>query len=162
MSELDANSPRTHNDERPRTTLARQGVAAGDEGERGAGAGQQGAGLGLGGRAGNGKQYMSWIALDDLVGAVHHLLLTPGIEGPVNAVAPEPETNAAFSRTLGKVLRRPTVLPLPAPAIRMLLGEMGLSLLLEGVRVRPARLLSAGFPYLHPQLEGALRAEMGY
>lgn len=118
--------------------------------------------LGLGGRAGDGKQYMSWIALDDLVGAIHHLLLTPGIEGSVNAVAPEPETNAAFSRTLGRVLRRPAMLPLPAPAIHLLLGEMGRSLLLEGVRVRPTGLLSSGFDFLHPRLDGALRAGLGY
>jgi uncharacterized protein (TIGR01777 family) len=117
--------------------------------------------LGLGGPIGNGRQYVSWIALDDVVDAIHFLLFAPDVAGPVNAVAPEAVTSRGFARTLGRVLRRPALLPLPGPVVRALFGEMGQALLLEGQRVRPARLLAAGFRFRHPDLERALRAELG-
>jgi uncharacterized protein (TIGR01777 family) len=117
--------------------------------------------LGLGGVVGSGRQAMSWVALDDVVGAIHHLAFADAVAGPVNLVAPDSVTNAEFTRTLGRVLHRPTLLPLPAPAVRLAFGEMGQALLLEGARVEPARLAGAGFRFLHPELEGALRAELG-
>jgi uncharacterized protein len=117
--------------------------------------------FGLGGVVGDGRQVMSWIALDDLVGALHHLLWTDGVRGPVNATAPEPVTNATFVRTLGGVLHRPTVLPLPTPAVRLLFGEMGETLLLGGARVLPRALLASGFRFLHADLAEALRDELG-
>jgi uncharacterized protein (TIGR01777 family) len=117
--------------------------------------------LGLGGPVGGGRQYMSWIALGDAVAALE-LALAGGIPaGPVNVVAPAPVTNAEFARTLAGVLGRPALLPVPAAAVRLLLGEMGEALLLAGQRVRPGRLLDAGFVYRHPALESALRAEVG-
>jgi uncharacterized protein (TIGR01777 family) len=117
--------------------------------------------LGLGGVVGSGAQYMSWIALDDLVGAIHHLLFADQVAGPVNAVAPNPVTNAEFTRTLGRVLHRPTVLPLPAVAVRLIFGEMGQAVLLEGARVAATRLARSGFRFEFPELEGALRGELG-
>jgi len=104
---------------------------------------------------------MSWIALDDLLGALYLALHDDRLEGPVNAVAPAPVTNREFSRVLGRVLRRPAVLPLPAPVVRLAFGEMGREMLLEGVRVRPDRLVSAGLPFYFPELEAALRFELG-
>ncbi len=80
---------------------------------------------GVGGRIGSGRQYMSWIALDDVIGAIHHVLTTDSLNGPVNAVAPQPVTNREFTRTLGRVLRRPTLFPLPASAVHLAFGEMG-------------------------------------
>ncbi len=117
--------------------------------------------MGLGGVVGNGRQYMSWIALSDLVRAIDFLLLAEDVSGPINAVAPQPVTNREFTRTLGRVLRRPTLLPLPRLVVRMLFGEMGQALLLEGHRVLPAKLEQAGFSFLHPRLEDALRCELG-
>ncbi len=114
--------------------------------------------LGLGGRLGSGRQYMSWIALDDVLGAIRHALRTDSLRGPVNAVAPNPVTNAEFTRTLGQVLHRPTIFPVPAFAVRLLFGEMGQALLLTSQRVEPARLLAAGFSFKHPELKGALEA----
>jgi len=117
--------------------------------------------LGLGGIVGSGRQYMSWIALDDLVAAIHHLILTDDVSGPVNAVSPDPVTNRQFTKTLGRVLRRPTILPLPAPVVRLLFGEMGQALLLASARVRPTKLQATGFEFSHPRLEDALRRELG-
>lgn len=117
--------------------------------------------LGAGGVVGAGTQYMSWIALDDLIGLIHFAMFTESLRGPLNATAPAPVTNADFTRELGQVLHRPTVLPLPEFAVRALFGEMGQTLLLGGVRVEPRAALNAGFEFLHPTLEGALRAEMG-
>ncbi|MGH9581229.1 MAG: TIGR01777 family oxidoreductase [Terriglobales bacterium] len=114
--------------------------------------------LGLGGRLGSGRQYMSWISLDDVVGAVRHALENDSLRGAVNAVAPNPVTNAEFTRTLGRVLGRPTILPAPAFAIRLLLGEMGESLLLSSQRVEPRRLLDSGYAFQHPELRSALEA----
>jgi uncharacterized protein (TIGR01777 family) len=116
---------------------------------------------GVGGRVGSGRQYMPWIDLDDEVGLIVHALLTPSLSGPMNAVAPNPVTNAAFTDTLGRVLRRPTVLPLPGAAVRALLGEMGQSLLLEGQRVIPDVAMQTGYSFLRPDLEDALRMQLG-
>ena len=116
--------------------------------------------LGLGGAVGRGVQWMSWIALDDLVGALVHALGADTLAGPVNAVAPHPVTNREFTRTLGRVLRRPAFLPFPALAARLLLGEMANALLLASVRALPLRLTASGYAFEHPQLDGALRAEL--
>ncbi len=117
--------------------------------------------LGLGGVIGGGRQWMSWISLDDAVGVVHHVLNDARITGPVNAVSPSPVTNAQFTRALGKVLRRPTILPMPALAARMVLGEMANELLLSSQRVRPARLEQRAYPFIHTDLESALRHLLG-
>lgn len=117
--------------------------------------------LGTGGVIGTGEQYWSWIGLDDVVGAIHHALLTATLEGPVNAVAPQPVTNREFTKTLGRVLSRPTLLPLPGFAARLALGEMADDLLLSSTRVEPARLLASGYSFRHPELEGALRHCLG-
>jgi NAD dependent epimerase/dehydratase family enzyme len=101
---------------------------------------------------------MSWIALEDVIGAIRHALTTDALRGPLNAVAPAPVTNADFTRTLGRVLRRPTLIPLPAFAARLALGEMADELLLVSQRVMPARLLASGFAFRRPTLEDALLA----
>jgi len=111
-----------------------------------------------GGRTGSGRQYMSWIHLDDWTAMVRWALATDAVSGPLNATAPEPVTNAEFARTLGRVLRRPALLPAPAPALRLLLGELADALLLEGQRVLPAKALALGFAVRYPSLERALRA----
>jgi uncharacterized protein (TIGR01777 family) len=116
--------------------------------------------LGLGGVIGDGRQYWSWIALADVVRVVELAIALEGIAGPVNAVAPAPVTNREFTRVLGRVLARPTLVPLPAPAVRLLMGEMGQELLLDSARVLPRRLERAGFRFRHPDLEGALRAAL--
>jgi uncharacterized protein len=114
--------------------------------------------LGLGGPVGGGRQYMSWVALDDVVGIVKHALTREEVRGPVNTVAPQPVTNAEFARALGRALNRPAVLPTPAFALRLALGrEMADSLLLGGARVEPARLKATGYQFAYPELEGALR-----
>ncbi|MFI5228550.1 MAG: TIGR01777 family oxidoreductase [Gemmatimonadales bacterium] len=115
---------------------------------------------GLGGRIGSGRQWMSWIALSDLVRAVLHIVDDETLAGPVDIVAPNPVRNADFARTLGRVLRRPAVIPLPGPAIRLLFGAMGVETLLASQRVRPAKLLERGFAFEHPTLESALRREI--
>jgi uncharacterized protein len=116
--------------------------------------------LGLGGVVGSGRQYWSWIELGDLVRAIELCLGLDGLAGPINAVAPAPVTNREFTRKLGKVLGRPTLVPLPALAVRLLLGEMGRALLLGSARVLPRRLERAGFHFRHPGLESALRAAL--
>ncbi|MHC4176803.1 MAG: TIGR01777 family oxidoreductase [Planctomycetota bacterium] len=113
--------------------------------------------LGLGGRLGNGRQYVSWITLDDVVGAVGHVLATGALRGPVNLVAPQPVTNRQLTAALGRVLKRPTFLPAPAVALRIMLGEMAEGLLLASARVVPKRLQDAGYQFRDPELEGALR-----
>jgi uncharacterized protein (TIGR01777 family) len=117
--------------------------------------------FGLGGRMGTGRQFVSWIALDDLTGAIHHLMFEESMEGPVNATAPEPVPQAELARTLGKVLKRPTLSPLPEGVVRMVFGEMGQALLLEGARVMPSRLIEGGFEFIYPNLEETLRALLG-
>jgi hypothetical protein len=113
--------------------------------------------LGVGGRVGNGRQYLSWIAIDDVVGAISHVILSDALRGPVNAVAPYPVTNREFTKTLGRVLWRPTLFPLPAFAARRVFGEMADNLLLASTRVEPARLLATGYQFRFPHLEAALR-----
>jgi len=116
---------------------------------------------GLGGVLGPGTQYMSWIAMDDLLGVIHHLLDRPDVAGPVNTVAPEPVTNAVFTKTLGRVLGRPTIAPAPAFALRLAFGEMADATLLSSTRVRPGRLLATGYRFRFPDLESALRHVLG-
>jgi uncharacterized protein (TIGR01777 family) len=116
--------------------------------------------LGLGGRVGSGRQYVSWVAIDDVVRAIEHALFNDRLSGPVNVTAPEPVTNADYASTLGRVLKRPALLPAPAPAVRLALGEFA-GELLGGQRVLPERLVEAGFEFEHPQLEGALRHVLG-
>ncbi len=113
--------------------------------------------LGLGGPIGSGKQYMSWIALDDVVGAIDHCLTTESIQGPVNAAAPNPVTNREFTAALGRVLRRPTFVRLPAFAARLALGQMAEELLLASQRVEPTRLTASGYRFRYPEVAGALR-----
>ena len=113
--------------------------------------------LGGGGRIGSGRQWWSWIAVDDVVGAVVHALTRDSVEGPVNLGSPNPVTNAEFTRVLGKILNRPTIFPLPAPAARLMLGEVADALLLASQRVEPAKLKESGYEFRFPELEGALR-----
>ena len=115
---------------------------------------------GLGGVVGPGMQYFSWIALDDLVAVIQHLLDRGDLAGPVNADSPSPVTNAELTKTLGRVLGRPTILPVPAFALRLALGEMA-ETLLASTRMRPQRLLDTGFRFRFPELEGALRHLLG-
>ncbi|GIW70667.1 MAG: hypothetical protein KatS3mg102_0209 [Planctomycetota bacterium] len=117
--------------------------------------------LGLGGPIGSGRQIMSWVHIDDAVGALYQALWDERLAGPVNVTAPVPVSNRAFARTLGRVLGRPAALGLPAPVVRWTLGQLGEELLLAGARVLPRRLEEAGFAFAHPELEGALRAETG-
>ena len=116
---------------------------------------------GLGGVIGNGRQYVSWIALDDLVGIVLHALQSGELRGPVNAVAPVPVTNRELTEALGKVLSRPTLLPVPAFALRLAVGEMADALLLASARVVPRRLEETGYRFRFPELGGALRHLLG-
>jgi uncharacterized protein (TIGR01777 family) len=116
--------------------------------------------LGAGGPIGSGRQGFSWIALEDVVGAIHFALRTPSLRGPMNLTAPGPVSNAGFATTLGRVLRRPVVAALPAPAVRLAFGEMGDSLL-GGAQVFPRALLDAGFHFRWPELEEALRFCLG-
>ncbi len=117
--------------------------------------------LGLGGTVGDGRQFMSWIHLDDLVAVIEHALADGELAGAVNAVAPQPVSNREFTRTLGRVLGRPTLVPVPAPLVRLAFGEMGSELLLASTRVVPARLEGAGFAFRFPELEAALAHELG-
>ena len=117
--------------------------------------------LGLGGRIGSGRQWMSWIALEDEVRAIRHVIETDALAGPVNATAPNPVTNLEFTRTLGEVLHRPTLLPTPLFPLELRYGkELVESLLLFSQRVLPRRLEASGFRFAQPLLEGALRSEL--
>jgi uncharacterized protein len=113
--------------------------------------------LGVGGRVGSGRQYISWLTLDELVSIIRRALEDEHLRGPVNAVAPNAVTNLEFTKTLGHVLGRPTVLPVPAFAARLAFGEMADAVLLSSTRAVPARLQEAGYQFQHPELEGALR-----
>lgn len=112
--------------------------------------------MGIGGRVGDGRQWMSWIALDDVVGALKWLLRDNAVSGPVNFVAPRPVTNAEFTRTLGRVLGRPTIFPMPAFGARLAFGEMADALLLSSQKVEPTVLENRGFAFYWPRLEPAL------
>jgi uncharacterized protein (TIGR01777 family) len=116
---------------------------------------------GAGGPAGSGRQWMSWISLDDTIGAIHHALFTDTLSGPFNAVGPAPVTNGEFAKTLGRVLGRPALLPVPAVALRLIFGKMAQETILASARVLPDRLLASGYEFRHPTLEAALRFELG-
>jgi uncharacterized protein (TIGR01777 family) len=117
--------------------------------------------MGVGGRVGPGTQHMSWVALDDAVDGIRHAIKTPSLSGPVNLVAPTPVTNAEFTRTLGQVLNRPTIFPLPSFAARLAFGEVADALLLASQRVDSSRLQSSGFQFAYPTLDSALRHLLG-
>jgi len=112
--------------------------------------------MGVGGRVGSGRQWWSWIEVSDIAGAVPHILANHGLHGPVNVVAPNPVTNAEFTRVLASVLHRPAVFPLPAFPVRLAFGEMGEELLLASQRVEAGKLLGSGYRFQHPELRGAL------
>ena len=114
--------------------------------------------FGAGGPVGSGRQWWSWIHVDDWVSIVRWALATPQLSGPVNLTAPQPVTNREFARTLGRALRRPAFMPAPAPALRLLLGEMADALILNGQRVVPARATASGFRFRYETLDAALRA----
>jgi uncharacterized protein len=116
--------------------------------------------LGVGGPLGSGRQWMSWVAIDDVIGAIQHALMTEELEGPVNVTAPNPETNRDFSRTLGRVLRRPAVMRVPLPVLRIALGEFADDAV-SSQRAMPTRLEQTGFQFSQPELEGALRHVLG-
>jgi hypothetical protein len=114
--------------------------------------------VGMGGKLGSGRQYQSWISIDDEVGAIVHILETESLSGPVNLTAPNPVTNAEFTKTLGAVLGRPTLVTAPRFGLSAVLGhELVSEMLLAGQRVMPSRLLSTGYRFQQPDLEPALR-----
>jgi len=115
----------------------------------------------LGGKLGPGNQYMSWIGIDDVIGAIYHVVSNNNIEGPINVVAPNPVTNLEFTKTLGKVLSRPTLFSVPETVIKPAFGEMGREILLSSTRVVPNKLLATGYRFRNPDLEGALRHLLG-
>lgn len=117
--------------------------------------------LGLGGPIGRGARWMSWISLDDAIGVLHETVMDPRFDGAVNAVAPEAVTNRTFTKALGAVLRRPTLLPLPPFVLRLMFGEMAEETLLASTRAVPARLEAFEFPFRHPTIEHALRHGLG-
>jgi uncharacterized protein len=112
--------------------------------------------LGLGGPIGNGRQWWSWVHINDVVGAIHHVLKTDLLQGPVNVVAPRPVTNAEFTKVLAKALSRPAIFPMPAFAARAVFGQMADELLLASQRVEPAKLVSSGYPFRFSDLSKAL------
>ena len=116
---------------------------------------------GAGGRLGSGRQYMPWIGLDDTLGLILHAIATPDVRGPMNVTAPLPVTNATFTSALGRVLRRPTFVPVPSLAVSALLGEMGRAVLLGGQRALPAKAEKTGYEFLHPSIDEALRFGLG-
>ena len=113
--------------------------------------------MGVGGRLGNGKQWMSWIAIEDVVNGLKFLVEDGSIRGPVNLVAPNPVTNAEFTKALGRVLSKPTLFPVPAFGARLAFGEMADALLLSSQRVKPGVLEESGFQFKWVMLEEALR-----
>ncbi len=120
------------------------------------------AAAGLGGPLGSGRQVLSWVAMDDVLGGLLHALYCPELSGPVNLVAPTPVSQRALARTLGRVLGRPAILPVPAAALRLVAGrELAQELLLAGARVMPSRLQGSGFHFSYPELEGWLRMTLG-
>ena len=116
--------------------------------------------LGLGGPLGSGRQWMSWISLQDAVAALLFLIDTPALTGPVNLTAPEPVTNSEFTQALSRAVHRPAVLPAPAFALRLAFGQMADEALLASARIYPARLIGAGFRFAHPTVAEALAARV--
>jgi uncharacterized protein len=114
--------------------------------------------MGLGGRIGDGRQWMSWIHVQDMVGAINHILKNDLLQGPLNLVAPKPVTNAEFTKTLASVLSRPALLPMPAFAVKTVFGEMGEELLLASQKVEPGKLISSGYPFRFRELRKSLEA----
>jgi uncharacterized protein (TIGR01777 family) len=118
--------------------------------------------MGAGGKVGSGRQFMSWVSIDDAVGAILHVLETGALAGPINVVAPDPVTNEQFTHVLGHALSRPTALGVPAFAVRAALGaEMARETVLASQRAEPARLLASGYAFRYPELEAALRHLLG-
>ena len=111
----------------------------------------------VGGKLGDGQQFVSWIAIDDLIQAISHIITTDSLSGPVNTVSPNPVRNVEMTKALGKVLRRPTFLSMPASVVRLIFGEMADALLLSGQRVVPGKLLASGFTFQFPDFETSLR-----
>ena len=114
--------------------------------------------MGLGGRTGSGQQWMSWIDVRDMVGAIHHILKNDLIQGPVNMVAPKPVRNEEFAKTLASVLSRPAIFPLPAFAVKLVFGEMGEDLLLGSQKVEASKLISTGYPFRYRDLKTSLES----
>jgi uncharacterized protein (TIGR01777 family) len=114
--------------------------------------------MGLGGRTGDGQQWMSWVDVRDVVGGIHHILKNDLMQGAVNMVAPKPLRNADFAATLASVLSRPAVLPMPAFAVKAIFGEMGEELLLSSQKVEPGKLISSGYPFRYRELRASLEA----
>ena len=117
--------------------------------------------MGVGGRIGIGRQWMSWIDVQDMIGAIHHILKTDLLQGPVNMVAPQSVTNAEFTKTLASVLSRPAIFPMPALAVKLAFGEMGETVLLGSQHVEPARLISSGYPFRFQDLQACLKHLLG-
>jgi uncharacterized protein len=114
--------------------------------------------MGVGGKIGDGQQWMSWIDEQDMVGAIHHILKSDLLQGPVNMVAPRPVTNAEFTKTLASVLSRPAIFPLPAFVVKLAFGEMGETVLLGSQRVEPAQLVMSGYPFRFSDLRASLQS----
>ncbi len=112
--------------------------------------------MGLGGRTGDGQQWMSWIDVQDMVGGIQHILKNDLLRGPVNMVAPEPVTNAEFARTLASVLGRPAIFPMPAFVVKLAFGEMGEELLLGSQKVEAGKLIASGYSFRYRELRGSL------
>jgi hypothetical protein len=117
--------------------------------------------LGLGGPIGDGRQYVSWVSIEDVTGVILHAVRSQALVGPVNTVAPNPVTNREFTRTLARILSRPAIFPMPAFAARLAFGELADAILLSSQRVEPARLKASGYEFRHPHLDDALRALLG-
>ena len=113
--------------------------------------------MGVGGKIGSGEQYVSWVTIDDAVGAIEHALENKTLSGPVNVVAPRPVTNREFTKAIGGALSRPTIFPVPEFALRLLFGEMADATLLSSQRAEPARLKESGYVFKHPEIGEALR-----
>jgi uncharacterized protein len=114
--------------------------------------------MGVGGRIGDGQQWMSWIDVQDMVGAIHHILKSDLLQGPVNMVAPKPVTNAEFTKTLASVLSRPAICPMPAFMVKLAFGEMGETVLLASQRVEPTQLVMSGYPFRFSSLRASLES----
>lgn len=112
--------------------------------------------MGVGGKIGSGEQWMSWIDVEDMVGGIHHILKSDLLQGPVNMVAPKPVKNVEFAKTLGSALSRPTILPMPAFAVKLAFGEMGETVLLGSQRVEPTQLVMSGYPFRFTDLRASL------
>jgi NAD dependent epimerase/dehydratase family enzyme len=116
--------------------------------------------MGIGGRVGSGKQYVPWVDADDFMGIMLHALMTE-LDGPINVCSPNPVPNATFADALGRLLNRPTLVPVPALVVKTALGEMGEEALLYGQRAKPARLVASGYTFLFEGLEESLRFQLG-